>query len=159
MRMTRAQCVERYGAIDFATKYWPEKRKWIQMLEIPEGWFPNWKVLDTKMPVKHIAANVDIHGPLLAALKALKDRGLSEKLLTFDGCFNIRMARGSKTFFSAHSYGLAVDLNAKWNPMGSTHTQFHAMPGFVQCFTDAGFFWGGNFSKRPDAMHFTWSGF
>lgn len=156
---TRAAAEQRYGHIDFASKHWPERNHWIRSLIIPEGMFPNWKVLNTKIPVKTIACNIDIHGPLMAALNSVHDKGLGGQLKTFDGCFNIRMVRGTRSAFSAHSYGLAVDLNAALNPMGKVlHTTF--TPEFVKCFTDQGFAWGGNFKSRRDPMHFSycWEG-
>ena len=66
-------------------------------------------------------------------------------------CFNIRPQRGAKTS-SLHSWGVAVDVNAAWNPfvVGKKPT---LSEGFVKCFTDAGFDWGGTW-KRPDGMHF-----
>jgi hypothetical protein len=71
-------------------------------------------------------------------------------LKTFDGCFNIRKQRGAASQ-SLHSWGIAIDVNAAWNGLGkATSTYQH---GFVKCFTDAGFDWGGTW-KRLDGMHF-----
>ena len=64
-------------------------------------------------------------------------------------CFNIRQKRGSKAT-SLHSWGVAIDVNAAWNGFGKKPT---LSAGFVKCFTDAGFDWGGTWSK-PDGMHF-----
>lgn len=152
---SRAACVARYGAIDFASGHWSHADDWIKMLEIPAGMFPNWRVLKTSLPVTHIAMNKDMHAPFMAALKAVKAAGLEKQLRTFDGCYKIRMVRGSFKNFSAHSYGLAVDLNAASNPMGKVlHTTFTR--DFVKCFTDQGFAWGGNFKTRKDPMHFSY---
>jgi hypothetical protein len=156
--VTRLQCENRYGAIDFSTGYWPEKRQWLTMLEIPVNWFPNWYVLDSKMPVKRIACNVDMKDNLYAALEQVSQ--LDPKALqTFDGCFEIRLVRGSKTNFSAHSYGLAVDLNAHDNPLGVSTGGFYETPSVVDCFRKNGFTWGGDFQHRKDPMHFTFCGF
>jgi len=43
-----------------------------------------------------------------------------------------------------------VDVNAFENAMGK---EPKLSSGFVKCFTDAGFDWGGNW-KRKDGMHF-----
>lgn len=64
-------------------------------------------------------------------------------------CFNIRKKRGASTL-SLHSFGVAVDLNAAWNGFGAKPT---LSAGFVKCFTDAGFEWGGTWNT-PDGMHF-----
>lgn len=150
---TRAQALKRYGAIDFASRQWPQKATWMGMVQVPKGWFPNWKVLDTKHPVQNIYCNKDIHVPLLQALKAIYDGGLGEHLKTFDGCFNIRMVRGSSASPSCHSYGLALDINAATNGLGKVPT-LHK--GIVKAFKDAGFDWGGDFKKRKDGMHFSY---
>lgn len=66
--------------------------------------------------------------------------------------FACRAIRGSKTP-SNHSWGLAVDLNAKTNPMGSTFRS-DLPPAVVRMWLDCGWFWGGHYRQRPDAMHF-----
>lgn len=150
---SREEAVERYGHIDFASKYWSEQSTWLKLVRIPDGMFPNWKVLDTELPVKRIAMNIDLHKPFLAALERVAFKGLGKELKTFDGCFNIRMVRGSNNQFSAHSYGLAIDLNAEENKLGQFWTKFS--PDFIECFTQLGWTWGGNFKTRKDPMHFS----
>lgn len=152
MIMSREQIVQKYGAIDFASRHWPEQSRWIKLFEVPQGVFPHWFVMNTKVPVQHIACNIDMHEPLKRALSNVVDAGRAAELHTFDGCFNIRLVRGSNTHFSAHSYGLALDLNAGTNPMGSKlRTDFS--PEFVAAFKSAGFYWGGEFHGRKDPMH------
>ncbi len=152
--MTRQDVVKKYGAIDFGSKHWPDQSKWMAMLEIPHEWFPNWYVQDSKIPVKHIYCNKDIHGPLLRALESIHTLGLGGQLRTFNGCFNIRPVRNSSSF-SLHSYGIAIDVAAKWNPMQMIlRTSFS--PAFVKCFTQNNFYWGGNFKGRRDPMHFSY---
>lgn len=156
MKCTTVQkAIERYGAIDFASKHWAMQSHWIIMYEVPEAMFPNWHVLDTKMPVKHIAVNRDMYDPLDAALKSLIKGGLADELHTFDGCLNIRPVRGTLHSPSCHSYGLALDLDAAMNPLGDPTSSFSS--GFVKCFTDQGFNWGGNFHHRKDPMHFSYA--
>jgi hypothetical protein len=87
--------------------------------------------------------------PFLAGLKNVQDAGLRELIVSWDGCFNIRRKKGGSTW-SLHSWGLAFDINAAWNRFGAKPT----MDGrLVKCFEDAGFDWGGKWSK-PDGMHF-----
>lgn len=155
--ISRAEAVERYGEIDFASRHWPEQSEWITMLKIPQGVFPHWKVLDTDLPVRRIACNKDMAQKLEYALENVVYIGLADLLLTFDGCFNIRMVRGSTKHFSAHSYGLAIDLNARQNPLGARSGGFYRYPDFVNCFKAQGFTWGGDFHNRKDPMHFSYS--
>ena len=87
--------------------------------------------------------------PLTKAFQNLIQTGRVEELKTWNGCFNIRKKVGGTTS-SLHSWGIAVDLNAAWNGFNKPPT---LSEGFVQCFIDAGFEWGG-YWKRSDGMHF-----
>lgn len=86
---------------------------------------------------------------LIKAFTNLIDRRFVKELKTFDGCFNVRKKRGLLSL-SLHSWGIAIDVNAAWNGLGKTPT---LSAGFVKCFTDAGFEWGGTW-QRKDGMHF-----
>lgn len=67
------------------------------------------------------------------------------------GAYEHRMVRGSKTKWSNHAYGTAIDLNALENALG----QHGNMPAFiVDAFCRQGAMWGGWYKKRPDWMHF-----
>lgn len=98
---------------------------------------------------KRIYCNKDLVNPLAAAFQALITTGHVAELKTWDGCFNIRKKRGLNSM-SLHSWGLAVDMNAFENGLNQTPK---LSPGFVKCFTDNGFDWGGTW-KRKDGMHF-----
>ena len=87
--------------------------------------------------------------PLTQAFKNVIQNGLQQELKTWDGCFNIRTKRGTASM-SLHSWGLAIDINAHENQFGKVPTISKQL---VKCFTDAGFDWGGEWSK-PDGMHF-----
>lgn len=112
-----------------------------------------WKVPDEvrfgAVP-KKIYCNADLVDPLLRALRLVKSRGLADQIKTWDGCFNIRLQRGSDTRYSIHSWGLAIDINAFENGLGQAPQM---SPELVKCFTDVGFDWGGTW-KRKDGMHF-----
>ncbi|WP_026928340.1 M15 family metallopeptidase [Granulicoccus phenolivorans] len=72
------------------------------------------------------------------------------------GGFDCRPIRGSDKP-SNHSRGLAVDLNWNRNPMGSTFVS-DIPPTVVAMWETHGFYWGGRYSSRPDAMHFEYIG-
>ena len=90
------------------------------------------------------------------AFKNIKKGDLVAELIDFGGCLNIRSTRGG-TNWSAHSWALAIDVNVDQNPQHATPKMSKEL---VACFTDAGFGWGGNFSKAYiDGHHFTLAGF
>lgn len=153
--LTIEACVERYGPIDLASLHWPKANTWIKMLEIEKDAFPNWRVTNTQVPVTHIACNTDIMDPLKKALDLIRAKGLQTQLFTFDGCWSIRPVRGGNQL-SAHSYGLAVDINAQSNRLGEQPTLSQDL---VLCFEQFGWDWGGKF-HRLDGMHFSrcWEG-
>ena len=98
---------------------------------------------------KRIFCNRLMVEPLKKAFKNLIDTGAVKELKTWDGCFNIRKKRGLSTM-SLHSWGLAIDVNAFENGLYQTPK---LSPTFANCFTDAGFDWGGTW-LRQDGMHF-----
>lgn len=98
---------------------------------------------------KKIYCNKLMVSPLKQAFSNLIHRGFVVELKTWDGCFNIRKKRGLTTL-SLHSWGIAVDVNAFENGLNQVPK---LSPGFVKCFTDAGFEWGGTW-QRKDGMHF-----
>ena len=67
------------------------------------------------------------------------------------GCFSFRPQRtGVK--LSAHSWGIAIDLNTESNAQGSAGIMD---PAIVEIFCRAGFEWGGEWhGKSQDPMHF-----
>lgn len=93
--------------------------------------------------------NKDLIKPLEAAFRNIIKAGLECHIMTWDGCFNIRTKRGGITF-SLHSWGIAIDINAAWNAFGAEPQMLLEL---VKCFTDAGFDWGGTWTKK-DGMHF-----
>lgn len=98
---------------------------------------------------RRVYCNRDFAAPLQKALQNIKDRGLVNEVVTWDGCFNIRKKKGN-TSPSLHSWGLAIDINAAWNGYNKPPTMSKEL---VKCFKDAGFDWGGDWAI-PDGMHF-----
>lgn len=133
--LTADICFKAFGA--------PDKESSMTVLDIhPE--------LHIKVIPNHIYCNKAMVKPLTEALHNVIARGCTMDIRTWDGCFNIRSTRGASGIPSLHSWGLAIDLNAAWNPLGKQPTMHKDL---VSCFTDAGFDWGGHWS-RPDGMHF-----
>ena len=74
--------------------------------------------------------------------------------LVSDGGYNNRLVRGSKTVWSNHAWGNAVDLNAGENPMQSTLETSFVASEVTALANRLGMTWGGNYANRKDAMHF-----
>ena len=90
--------------------------------------------------------------------------------------FVCRPVRGSTTTFSAHSYGLAVDVNPFQNPyqkeasvlpeLASAYLDRKvARPGMIRkgdvvtrAFAEVGWTWGGSWTTTRDTMHFSANG-
>lgn len=132
--VTSAQCLKKYGD--------PTKESNMILWDIPTE-------LEIGVIPKRLYCNKDLVLPLTKAFKNLIATGNVKELKTWDGCFNIRKMRGLKSM-SLHSWGIAIDVNAAWNGLNKTPV---LSAGFVKCFTDAGFDWGGTW-QRKDGMHF-----
>jgi hypothetical protein len=145
------EAVSRYGKIEEGI--WEDEQKWMAVFTVPNTIFPFLINSATKNPTKHIYLNRDLAEPLATAFNNVIQRSLIIELNTFDGCFNIRDVRGEPGKESCHSYGLAIDFNAATNKLG---TEGDIDRELVKCFTDVGFAWGGNFTRK-DPMHFSWA--
>jgi len=132
--VTSAQALKKYGD--------PTKENNMTLWDVPAN-------LEIGLIPKRIYCNKDLVGPLTNAFTNLIQRGFVNELKTWDGCFNIRKKRGLSSM-SLHSWGIAIDVNAAWNGLGKEPT---LSAGFVKCFTDAGFDWGGTWTRK-DGMHF-----
>lgn len=101
--------------------------------------------------------HVKVAHRLEAAFRSIDDAGLLNRVVSFGGTWVTRYIRGSRRTLSNHAWGAAIDVNADLNPLG-TRPVLKGHPGstreLVDAFFQAGFFWGGWFDSRPDAMHF-----
>lgn len=132
--VTSQQALKKYGD--------PTKESNMIVWDIPTN-------LEIGVIPKRLYCNKDIVTPLTQAFTNLISTGKVKELKTWDGCFNIRKKRGLSSM-SLHSWGIAIDVNAAWNQLNMVPT---LTPGFVKCFTDAGFEWGGTWTRK-DGMHF-----
>ena len=137
--ITSQMCYKRYGD--------PNTQKYMIVWDVP-------KELEIGAIPNKIYMNKDMVGPFKAGLLLVKEQGLGSLIRTWDGCFNIRKKRGAKSA-SLHSWGIAFDINAAWNGFGKKSTMDKRL---VNCFLEAGFDWGGVWSK-PDPMHFQLTSF
>lgn len=86
--------------------------------------------------------------------------GLLDSILTFDGSFVprfIRNTRGPNRPLSSHAWGIAFDINARWNNLNQTPSFLGREGSVRQLVASAikwGFFWGGWWPATPDGMHF-----
>lgn len=145
--MTVFEAIAKYGPI-YEGK-WSRESEFMIMLDVQHLNLPWVNVAGVHPP--HIYCNKDFAPLLLAALQFVKDRGLDHELETFNGCFSIRMQRGTLITPSFHSWGIAIDINAAENPLGGPVKFSEA---FRQCFKDAGLACGADF-RRVDGMHFS----
>jgi hypothetical protein len=136
--LTSKQCFSKWG--DPTNSH--NEAKYMNMWDVPAD-------LEIGVLPNRIYCNRAMIEPLSQAFRNIIDRGILPQLRTWDGCFNVRKKRGAGSQ-SLHSWGVAVDVNAAWNGFGKKPTM---SPEMVKCFTDAGFDWGGTWSK-PDGMHF-----
>lgn len=107
-------------------------------------------------PVHSFLVNKDFKDLLYKAFKALEAAGLHTEIKTYDGCYNDRSVRGSSST-SLHAWAAALDLNAATNGMvvGPTPEQRKGSwsDAFIATMKSAGLFFGGDFIKRADPMH------
>ncbi len=101
--------------------------------------------------IKLIPCHAGIADQLEAVLVELRDNALTHLINSFDGCWVTRhMSWDPDRALSHHSWGIAVDVNARRFPYGSKDKQDSRLIG---AFRRHGFEYGGHWST-PDAMHF-----
>ena len=146
---TQKQLIEKFGDpyVDRITF----ERKWMQLWDVPQEINDAIPALPNK-----IYCNYYVITPLEDTLRELIANGLHKEIKTWDGCFNIRTKRGSSGI-STHAWGIAVDLNANWNPFRGKVTW---SPEFISVWRNNGWICGADWSARSkDGMHFQWEGF
>ena len=89
-----------------------------------KGWGNKWMVIwhikkqFKWFPAERVFIHKEFRAKLTAAFAILEAGGLHQEIKSFDGCYNVRMVRGTETILSVHSWGCAIDLNAAQNPLG-----------------------------------------
>lgn len=133
--ITSKQCLDKFGEPSASNKC-------MTLFDVPTE-------LEIGLIPKKIYCNRLMVEPLKKAFLNLKVSHKVIELKTWDGCFNIRKKRGLNSM-SLHSWGLAIDVNAFENGLNASPKLSQE---FVKCFTDAGFEWGGTWTRK-DGMHF-----
>ena len=106
----------------------------------------NPSAIVTRIECHHLLVDVFVQ-----TFQAILDGGLQSKITSYGGCF-VGRAKRTSTHWSAHAWGIAIDLNVETNQQG---TQGDMDPGVVAIFRGKGFKWGGEFSGSSiDPMHF-----
>ncbi len=116
-------------------------------------WMTLWKVGEEFpwFPKPAIYLHKDFKALLQKAFKQLEEQGLHKEIRSCDGCFNIRHVRGSYSVLSVHSWGAAIDLNARDNPLG---TSGRWSAPFLEVMNGCRIFCGQLWTGRKDPMHF-----
>jgi hypothetical protein len=99
---------------------------------------------------------------LIGLWQEWEDEDLLKYILTWEGSWNPRFIRGSRTRLSNHSRGTAFDINARWNWRGAKPADW-GKKGCVKYLIDIaskwGFWWGGfwdpfyGLGEKVDGMH------
>lgn len=135
----------------------PEQKKPSTMIVAPQNLLANcelWEFKNDFPELAHLNVNKfymlkEFKSQLFDAFMALRGNGLLGEIKTFDGCYNLRLVRGSVNTWSLHSWAAAIDINSSDNPLNgkvSWSNEFlQVMREYVDC--------GADF-KRVDGMHF-----
>lgn len=118
---------------------------------------PPFQMFYLKKPIPSILVHKKIAPALMAAFQEIWDKcdhdqakvnktGASD----YGGCFNIRNIAGSNNW-SNHSWAAAIDLAPGTNGFNMKTTLSKVV---INAFKRQGFFWGGDYKGRKDAMHF-----
>src|SRR5438874_1088163 len=108
----------------------------LQRIALP---FPLALSWDKSRRVNQITCHKRLSEIFTTAFLVIQTAGLQDKITSFGGCFSFRPQRtGVK--LSAHSWGIAIDLNTESNAQGSAGIMD---PAIVEIFCRAGFEWGG----------------
>lgn len=153
--MTQAEMIAKFGnpmvdRVNF-------ERKWMTLVDT-DKWDRVIKPLPSSVYMNRLLVE-----PFTKVMDQLLFSDLYKEIKTWDGCFNVRYQRGSRTVLSRHSWGLAIDLNAAWNPlvrvtpltrtmMRRKHVQWSER--FLQVWRNNGFDCGADWKDSLDGMHF-----
>lgn len=122
------------------------EKNWMELWDIPEEINKAIPALPNKVYINYL-----LIAPLESTLRELIALGHHKEIKTWDGCYNVRLKRGGTTL-STHSYGIAIDMNATWNPFRGKVTW---SKGFLDVWRKNDWICGADWSTASkDGMHF-----
>jgi hypothetical protein len=122
--------------------------------QLPE-WRANHIISDSVPILGRITCHRKLFPQTRGALAEIRNKGLAGYIHPdeYAGCYNSRfVAAIPLTRISRHSWGVALDINARSNCLGCPPTMNRRV---VRIFEKWGFVWGGRFAL-PDGMHMEW---
>jgi len=127
---------------------------------VPDAAWRN-QLVSWQHPALDVAGTLTLHTRAQPYFQAVFDeilqRGLDAHILTCGGTWVPRHVDWNPARpLSSHAFGVAIDLNERWNPLGAEPAldgQTGCLRALVPVFNAHGFAWGGHFT-RPDGMHF-----
>lgn len=119
---------------------------------------PNELREDNKILPKKLYGHKDFIPTVLCWLNELKRLNLLDEINEWNGIFMIRTKRGLSSL-SLHAWGMALDVNAKNNPLGWSREKCikNDLKPFSEEFISLSrnyFDCGADWISRPDLMHF-----
>jgi len=149
--VTSSELIKRFGDPTRETLMW-ERHNMVSW-SIPKTILNNISCLPNKLYInKRFIASVENW------FNDLIQNDVYLEIKTFDGCFNIRKKRASRSL-SIHSFGMAIDLNAAHNPFNHTRDQciYKGLKPFTSKFIEVSrkhVDCGADWKNPPDLMHF-----
>ncbi len=151
-----------FGTIPFVPRPQPGN---LENIEIAPTWLaanigsvhlPQLTQIHPDLPTR-LKANKAVVKQIAALCQAWEDNNLLQYINSFDGLYNPRFTRGSRTTLSNHAYGTAFDINAEDNGLNKLPALLEergtVLP-LVPLANHFGFAWGGHYQSRFDGMHF-----
>ena len=107
--------------------------------------------------ITRIRAHRLIIDEMLGAFEECSAAGISQNRMKYGGSYVWRPIGGSR-LLSTHAYGVAFDLEPALNPRDKAWIDDGKMlhPTIIKILKARGWFWGNEFKKRKDPMHFQW---
>ncbi len=128
-----------------------ESQWWSEFLSQAQVPFPLMLSFDHSRSVTHFCCHKLLVGVFENVFSEIQRKGLQSEISTFGGCFSFRPQR-TGTRLSAHSWGIAIDLNPETNAQGTAGNMSEEI---IEIFRTTGFEWGGDWAgKKKDPMHF-----